>query len=275
MNVRVLVNGRPQAWIAHADRGFRYGDGLFETVLLLSGTAPLWQRHMARLALGCERLGIATPDVTELQRQASQVAADLPRAAVRITVSRGQGTRGYAPQDAVQVTCVVEAAPAPTGRAEDYRDGVRLHGCEIRLASQPRLAGLKHANRLEQVLARSEWSDPEVFEGLMCDADDHAISATAANLFAVLDGVLVTPALDRAGVAGVTRAEVLARRPRAIVRELPRAELLRAKEVFLTSSLRGILPVRAIDTATFAVGPVTRELQSAWSERQWQPEMAP
>ena len=149
-------------------------------------------------------------------------------------------------------------------RAESQ--GIRVRVCELRLAEQPRLAGLKHLNRLEQVLARAEWADPAIAEGLMLDTAGRVVCATMANVFAVIDGALVTPALDRCGVAGVARAEVLATQVRAQVRDLRLDELLDADEVFLTSSVRGILPVQAVGDKVFAPGPVTRALQRHWRD---------
>jgi 4-amino-4-deoxychorismate lyase len=149
----------------------------------------------------------------------------------------------------------MEAAP--------YRDGVRLRLCRLRLAEQPALAGMKHLNRLEQVLARSEWDDPAIADGVLLDASGRVVSTTMANLFAVIGGRLVTPSLERCGVAGVARAEVLAVRE-ADVRDLSPGELLHASELFLSSSVRGILPVQALADTVYVPGPVTRALQSHW-----------
>lgn len=260
---RLLVNGRPGDSLPALDRGALYGDGLFETILFAAGAAPLWPRHMARLRLGGERLRLPLPEEAELFAAACAVSAGLARAAVRLSVSRGVGERGYAPPRAAQPNWVVSAAPASALPADWYAQGIRVRCCALRLAAQPALAGLKHANRLEQVLARAEWDDAQIAEGLLRDQSGHVISATAANLFAVVDGVLLTPALDECGVAGVARAEVLARRE-VVVRRLSWEELMRAEEIFLTSSLRGILPLRQVDDVMFAPGAVARGLQREW-----------
>ncbi|PWK89956.1 aminodeoxychorismate lyase [Fulvimonas soli] len=262
---RMRVNGVAAAAVGAADRGLAYGDGLFETVRFVGAGAPLWARHMERLARGCARLGLPPPDPALLLREARAVGEGLDAAVVRITLTRGEGPRGYAPPAAPSPTRIVAAFPPPPPRAQDYRDGVRVRTCGLRLAEQPRLAGLKHLNRLEQVLARAEWNDPAIAEGLLLDAAGRVVSATAANLFAVLDGELVTPALDRCGVAGVARAEIMAVRA---VREaeLKPDRLAAASELFLSSSVRGILPVRAWDARACAVGPVTRALQRHWRE---------
>lgn len=262
--LRVLVNGCAGGTLDPLDRGLAYGDGLFETVLVIDGRAPLWPRHMARLAEGCARLGLSRPDPGVLADELVAVAVGLPRAAVRITLTRGGGPRGYAPPSATLATRIVAAFAAPVVAAHVQRHGIRVRLCTTRLATQPLLAGIKHLNRLEQVLARAEWDDPAIGEGLLLDAEGRPVSATAANLFLVRDGRLLTPALDHCGVAGVARAEVLAQRRDGLIRELELDDLMHADEVFLTSSLRGVVPVTHLDDRTWPVGPATCALQAHW-----------
>lgn len=260
----MLVDGRLTDMVSARDRGLSYGDGLFETIRFVGEAAPLWSRHMQRLQLGCERLHLPLPGLDVLRREALMVTHGMPQAVLRITLTRGVGERGYAWSPALQPTRIVAAFPMPPLSAAAYRDGVRLHQCAATLAEQPLLAGLKHLNRLEQVLARAEWDDPAIAEGLLCDPHGRAISATAANLFAVIDGCPVTPALDRCGVAGVARAELLDALPQAQVRDLPLETCLQASELFLSSSIRGILPVQAVGDKVFAPGPVARAMQQHW-----------
>jgi len=260
----MLVNGQPQDVVAALDRGLLYGDGLFETVRFVGAAGPLLRRHMQRLVRSCERLRLPVPDPALLWREAQAARGGMAHAVLRITLTRGVGERGYAMPAAPQVTRIVAAFPMPALDPALYRDGVRLHLCGTRLAGQPQLAGIKHLNRLEQVLARAEWNDPAIAEGLLCDMHGNAVSATAANLFAVIDGVPVTPALERCGVAGVLRAELLEAFPRVAVRDLPLAECLAASELFLSSGVRGILPVQAVADKVFAPGPVARAMQAHW-----------
>ena len=266
MIARVLVNGRAEDRVSVLDRGLAYGDGLFETIRFLGAKAPLWPRHMQRLQDGCRRLSLSVPDPAILLAEAQAVSRDLPQSVVRITLTRGTGERGYKPPVSAQATRIVAAFDPPPRDEAACAEGIRVRLCATRLALQSKLAGLKHLNRLEQVLARAEWDDPAIAEGLLCDADGLAISTTAANLFAVFGGVLATPAVDRCGIAGVARAEVLSARPHAQVRPITLKELRRADELFLSSSVRGILPVRELDGQAFAVGAVTRALQSHWRE---------
>lgn len=264
MNARVLVDGRDEARVSVFDRGLLYGDGLFETIRFRSGAAPLWDRHMQRLREGCTRLGLPAPATDLLAREARWVLADADAAVVRIALTRGVGERGYAPPSDSHATRIVAAHPLPVVPVHWYQRGIRVRSCGLRLAPQPRLAGLKHLNRLEQVLARAEWSDPDVVEGLLFDHGGHLVSATAANVFGVLDGTLATPALDQCGVAGVLRAELLDVFPRTVVKPITRDAAMRMEEMFVCSSVRGVLPVRELDGRVLRIGDVTRAAQAHW-----------
>jgi len=270
----VLVNGSPEGMISPLDRGLAYGDGLFESIRFVGAMAPLWCRHMQRLAEGCRRLRMPSPDAAQLWEEASSVRRDLSHCVVRITLTRGVGERGYAPPTAPSPTRIVAAFPAPLVPSENYADGVRVRMCELRLAAQPLLAGIKHLNRLEQVLARAEWSDPAIAEGLLCDGDGRVVCATMANVFAVADDVLLTPAVDRCGVAGVARAEVLQAFPQTQISDIALDTLWRADEIFLSSSVRGIVPVSSLGGRAYAPGNITRRLQQHWQTLGFSMEQA-
>lgn len=263
MSTRLSVDFHDAGTVAATDRGFTYGDGLFETLRVACGVAPLWHRHAARLADGAGRLLMPPPDTDRMHTEVLRLAAGLEDAVVRITLSRGVGERGYALPRDPRPTLVVAASPLALD-AVATEEGIAVRLCELRLARQPRLAGLKHLNRLEQVLARAEWAEPSITEGLLCDTEGHLVCATAANLFAVIDGELLTPPVDQCGVAGVARAEILAAHGARIAHFSP-AELARASEVFLTSAVRGILPVRALGAHAWLPGPVARALQAHWA----------
>lgn len=262
----VLINGAPAATLSVHDRGLLYGDGLFET-LAVSGGRPLhWPRHLARLQRGCARLGIPAPDSTRLWEEALRVAGGAMRAVVKILVTRGQGARGYRPVSG-PATRIVSLHPAPEYPAAHGSAGVAVRWCSTRLGLNPALAGLKHLNRLEQVMARAEWDDPDIAEGLMLDTEGHVIEGTMTNLFAVLGATLVTPDLSSCGVCGITRERILEHaRELGIptrVGVLTPAELAEASEVFLCNSLIGLWPVRSLAGRTLPGGGFAPRLATA------------
>lgn len=266
-----LVDGEIASHVPVDDRGLAYGDGLFETLAMVGGKPRLWQLHMDRLARGCERLNLAPPAQEVLLREAQTVSAGLPRCIVKILLTRGSGGRGYAPPDAPTPRRIVSAHPWPDGLAEARERGVEAVICETRLALQPQLRGIKHLNRLEQVLAAAELANQPGRHGIVRNTEGYVISGVHANLFLVADGQLLTPRMDRSGVHGVLR-DLLLREfaARAERRRVSLALLAEAEELFFCSTLRGIVPVVRLDGASPAprhldIGPVTLEMQ-AWCE---------
>jgi 4-amino-4-deoxychorismate lyase len=259
---RVLVNGESAETLAVADRGLAYGDGVFETLLLDAGQPVWWDLHLDRLQRGCDALGIVAPARDLLRAEAAQLSHGQDRGVLKIIVTRGVSARGYAAPRTLPATRIVSLAPWADVATAPVQHGVEVRWCRTRLARQPLLAGIKHLNRLEQVLARREWDDPSIFEGLVCDTEGLVVSATAANLFVVRDGRLATPALTRCGVAGICREWIL-QHAGVSVEDIGRDAVSRADELFLSSSLRGILPVARLDGHRRAPGPMTRRLQHA------------
>lgn len=257
-----LVNGEIANHVPASDRGLAYGDGLFETIAVRGGHPALWRGHMDRLQRGCERLAIPAPPREVLLRELKTVAAGLVRCVVKIIITRGSGGRGYAPPAACEPCRIVSAHPWPEHMEEAARLGVHGVLCKTRLALQPQLRGIKHLNRLEQVLAAQEMAAHPGKQGLMCNTEGYLISAISANLFAVSGGVLLTPRMDRCGVHGVLRDYILREHTSRCERRRITLDLLReADEVFLCSSVRGIIPLRSVDDLSWEVGPHTRELQ--------------
>ncbi len=249
------------------DRATQYGDGLFETIAIRQGKPRFWKLHLERLLTGCARLGIPLPDASALHEDLAAALAesdlDTAFATAKILVTAGAGPRGYfRPADSATSVLVGLFAAEP-GDGAWYRDGVCARVCQTRLAPQPRLAGMKTLNRLEQVLARAEWSDPTIREGLMLDPDERLICGTMSNVFVVLDQSLVTPAITRCGVSGVMRRHLLAelqnRDINCEVRDIDLAEALSAAEIFVTNSQLGIVPLRQVDEQRFDIGDVTRQ----------------
>jgi len=259
------VDGRPATDLPLSDRGLAYGDGLFETIAVRGGRAKLLPRHLARLGEGAQRLSIDL-DLPALEAELLAFFAELGEGVAKLMVTRGDGLRGYAPPQPSSPRRILLGNPLPSYPASNAEQGVRLFPCVTRLAEQPLLAGLKHLNRLEQVLARGEWQDAAFAEGLMRDVSGRVIEGVFSNLFLVKDGVLLTAELSRCGVAGVMRAEVLEQAAcqgiACEVRDILFDELLTADEVFVCNSLYGIWPVRELAASVWPAGPLTRKLQA-------------
>ncbi len=258
-----LVNGEISSLVETSNRGLNYADGLFDTLVVRGGRPLRWQAHMDRLGVGCERLGLAMPPQAILLREVQTVSAGLPDAVVKIVLTRGGEARGYMPPEDNNCVRIVSAHIYPDGIAELAREGVRARICDIRLAIQPALGGIKHLNRLEQVLASAELRDAGVAEGILLDREDHVISAIAANIFLVMEDRLLTPRLDLCGVRGVVRSQILDEFGDRCEQRRIMVDMLReADEVFICNSVRGIVPLTAIDDQEYEIGPVTRELQT-------------
>jgi len=266
-----LVDGKPAAVVPVDDRGFSYGDGVFRTLAMRQGSAELWPRQYAKLTADCRALDLTPPAAADLHADIQRIAAQMPDCALRITVTRGSGGRGYAMPASVQPRRVVAASTLPDYPVSYCEQGVRARFCTLRLAAQPRLAGIKHLNRLENVLARAEWQDPEIVEGLLLDADENVIAGTRCNVFIVEQGALVTPDLARCGVAGVTRELVLeAAAMHGIacrVETISRKRLEAADEIFLLNSLIGAWPIAKLEQRTwadFVLTPLVRKWLNAF-----------
>ncbi len=265
---QVWVNGLPAAQVEALDRGFQYGDGLFETFLLQRGVPLFWQAHLERLRLGCIRLKLPLPNLDLLRREVEQ-ACRAGEGVLKLIVSRGLGARGYAPPKVPEPTRVVSLHPLPSRLAE-IQCGVKARFCRTCLGINPALAGIKHLNRLEQVLARAEWDNPSVYEGLMCDSEGFVVEGTMSNLFWRRGKKLFTPKLDRCGVRGIVRDWVIARALAwGFAVEKVRARpwvLAEAEEIFLTNSVIGVVPVVALAEQRFAVGPLAEKLKACWQQ---------
>jgi len=265
--VTTLVNGQVSVSLSVTDRGLQYGDGLFETLALRDGEPLLWDRHVQRLGEGCRRLGLPAPEASLLREEVTRIAGSAARAVAKIILTRGTAGRGYRADAASSATRIVQRLPWPAYPVAAGKEGVAVRWCETRLAHQPRLAGMKHLNRLEQVLARAEWQD-DYAEGLMRDTDGLVIEGTKTNLFLVRDdGTVVTPDLSQSGVAGVMRAQILdsaaALGMCCIIQAVTTDMVESAQELFLTNSLIGIWPIRRIEARHYVVGQISQALQAA------------
>lgn len=258
------VDGRPADALSLKDRGLAYGDGLFETIAVRSGKPLLLERHLQRLVEGCRRLALVT-DPELVRSEVLAYAQALGEGVLKLILTRGDSLRGYAADPAAPARRILQGGALPAYPAAHAAQGIQLFPCATRLSEQPLLAGLKHLNRLEQVLARAEWRDSEHAEGLMLDGAGRVIEGVFSNLFLVAGGQLLTADLSRCGVAGVMRGEILAQAqlqgiPVAIT-DISLEQLRQADEVFVCNSVYGIWPVLCCAGMRWSAGPLTRKLQ--------------
>lgn len=262
---RCLVNGQVQGDISCSDRGLLYGDGLFETMAVVNGKLPLWAWHHDRFTRSCARLKLSCPPRAVLEAEIAQLASDVDRAVIKLMLTRGVGGRGYATQADAIPTRILQRHAWPALPDSFWQTGIKAIFCEQRLARQPALAGIKHLNRLEQVLARAEWDDPAIQEGVMTDTDGHIIEAVSHNIFIVAGGTVITPDLQFSGVAGVMRQYILSYLEESgqtvKVTALRKQDLITADGVFVCNSLHGIWPVCELDGKHYPLNGLICELR--------------
>jgi len=264
---RTLINGQSCDSLAISDRGLAYGHGLFETIRLCQGRPVLWEQHMERLRQGCARLDIDVPEHldSELMKEVRHLCGADTEGVIKIILTAGSGGRGYAAPQMTDSQRIVTLFPLPEYPA-DRAEGVSVITCNYRLPLNPQLAGMKHLNRLDQVLARAEWQDTATAEGIVCDVNGKVVEGTMSNLFAVKDGVLLTPVLEQAGVKGILRdfilqnADAMGLESREV--SLTVDEFKQANELFLTNSVIGLWPIKQWDEQRYYKGVTTDVLQA-------------
>jgi 4-amino-4-deoxychorismate lyase len=265
-----FMDGERNGMVSIDDRTVQYGDGLFETIAIRHDEPRLWQYHLDRLARGCECLGIAPPGAEQLYRSLQDALAQSSAASdycvAKIIVSSGSGKRGYGRTRSVEASIWIGVFASTPPPVSSYRDGVDTKLCDTRLATGSATAGLKTLNRLDQVLARSELTGQDLFEGLTMDASGSIICGTMSNVFFVSKNHVSTPTLSKCGVEGVMRRHVIATLEShdidvsdAVV-ELD--DLASVDEIFITNSQFGVLPVRSCGETVWPVGETTRNVMA-------------
>ena len=237
------------------DRAFQYGDGLFETIAVLDGKPALLVKHLHRLKTGLERLKFPAMDLKALEKDIRKYSSQFKQAVLKVTITRGQSQRGYKVPQSPSPTIVFAFTSRNFRLAVDSHCTISIRQCETPVSINPALAGIKHLNRLEQVMARNEWHDQVYDDGLMCDPDGHVIEATSANVFLFKQGALLTPDLSLCGIAGVARETVLEQakeiRIPCKIQDISIGECHDADALFLTNSLSGIMPVDNFESTTY------------------------
>lgn len=260
-----IINGGVDLGISPFDRGLSYGDGVFRTFKVVGGLPIDWPLHYQRLVNDCGAIGIVCPSAEVLMSDIQNLFLPNDNAVAKIIITRGEGERGYAAPAVTMPTRIVIKAEMPALIDTYYKQGIQLFVCKTTLSYQASLAGVKHLNRLENVLARAEWNDPTYLDGLMFDSEGNVIECTSANIFARYGKELHTPLIDRCGIAGVTRQRIinLAHQSmlKPIVKNIQLPELLEADEVIICNSIYGALQVRAIADKKWEMGGLATKIR--------------
>ena len=274
-NLNYLINGSFDHVISPFDRGFAYGDGVFRTMKMVDGLPNSWPLHYQKLVADCAAINIVCPSaellMSDLSLLFSAEASENSQAVAKIIITRGEGNRGYTPPAITAPMRVVTKSVMPQYPEIRFSEGVNLTVCETRLASQAKLAGIKHLNRLENVLARMEWTDTHmtngIADGIMLDSAGNVIECTSANIFARYGDTLMTPSLLQCGVAGITRQRIidlaytLSLKVKVEVIDFP--TLLSADEVIICNSLYNAWQVKTIQDKTIKTGALAANIRVA------------
>lgn len=266
---RWLVNGVANAQVDAFDRGLTYGDGLFETVAIRAGECRFFGAHYARLVVSCRRLHLPVPEQTSLLEGAAQLIGSDSDGTLKIIVTRGVAERGYSLPRVPNPTCIIGFTPERPPVSPEA--GVRARVCATRISANPVFAGMKTLNRLEQVMARAEWDDAGIAEGIMLSVRDELVCGTMSNVFLVAQDQLWTPVLDESGVHGVMRSQVLDLADELGIRcseqRLALSLLGEADDLFFTNARMGVWPVAELDGHRYRRHEITRRLRAGLAQR--------
>ena len=250
------------------ERGLHYGDGVFETLLKLDGEIPFWEDHYLRLSNGCQRLHIGLPKEEWLIDKIDRETRETATTVVKLIVTRGIGGRGLKIPKENQASIFV--FKYPHNRLAGKHKSLDVATCETRLPINRNLAGIKHLNRLDYVLAALELeAKGNSDEGILYDTDGFLVEGIISNLFLCVQDIVHTPSLELAGVEGVMRKQILryfeSQGVKVKVGRFPAQLLIQASEGFMCNSVQGIRPIKSIDQTPLEIGPVTRNLMKLFN----------
>jgi len=264
MSQIVLINGEELPEISVFSRNMQYGDGLFETCIAMNNQILFWPYHFSRLDIGCEKLSIKKIDeIVWFNDIKKALSLSLnKRCVVKLILSRGNSVRGYGYKDNIEPVRVVIISDMTQSL---INKSYVLEYAKSGYHSNPKLAGIKHCNRLEQILARSNLSSNEA---IMLDEQENVISVTQGNIYFVFGNKLLTPKLDRCGVVGSRRSLILelarSLKMKAMESDISINQVQQADEVFISNSVIGIQPVHLIETHKLGKNPLTEKIQKAF-----------
>ena len=251
-----LINGIPQETLPASDRAIQFGDGCFTTARIVAGQVCLLDAHLQRLQQACEKLLIPFVEWAALQREMVELARGNDRGVLKVIISRGSGGRGYSAANCLHPTRLLSVSAWPVRYDGWRREGITLELSPVRLGRNPQLAGIKHLNRLEQVLIRTHLEQTDADEALVLDSEGFITECCAANLFWRQGKDVFTPRLDQAGVNGLMRQFCLQQLAHSGYRVVDvharEAALAEADEMVVCNALMPVVPVRQYGSQRFS-----------------------
>ncbi len=271
------INGKISNSIDIRDRALHYGDGVFETIAVKDKLLEFWKEHYQRLNKGCKILKIKCPSEPFLKKEINKFIKKTihirygSRQVLKIIISRGIGGRGYNPPRNSKPTRILGIYDWPNYPEINFTKGIIMDVCKTRISSQPFLSQIKHLNRLEQIIARSEWQSRNIAESIMLDMNNNVIEGTMSNIFGIKKNIFYTPIIENSGVEGIMRGVILKllkkNKKKYVIKEITLKELLKFEEVFVCNSIFGIWPVIKISKKKFLFGKKTKKIISLLSSR--------
>ena len=264
MDSIAIINGKEQSNISIFNRNFQYGDGLFETCVVNNNQILFWEKHLSRLDIGCRKLKIKNIEeeiwLKDIKKALSLTSKK--NCVLKLILSRGNSQRGYSyPDDILPVRVVIVSEMKNVQAKESFS----LEYASSGYHSNPNLAGIKHCNRIEQILARSSLKRDEA---IMLDENQNIISVTQGNIYFIFGQSLVTPKLDRCGVIGSRRSLILelAESIELNVEEgnVSMNDAKKADEAFISNSIMGIQSVNSIEEYQLPKRLVTKQIKIAF-----------
>jgi 4-amino-4-deoxychorismate lyase len=270
---RVSINGIETQHLPIMDRGLQYGDGLFETIACKDGALQFWDEHIIRIKSGAEKLGIVFPGEDKYFQDIKNLLDQYPdeNCVIKLLLTRGPSDRGYRQAKTPKPTRAALVNPWPDYQEDVItKQGIKVHVCKHPVSTNPVLAGIKHLNRLDNVLARNEWGD-DFHEGFMSDAHGNIIEGTMSNVFFIKNGTLLTPDLGQCGVNGIIRNQILSIAKEndfeTHIRNINIDDIDAMDEIFVTNSIIGIWPVKSVNDSQYSIGNMTRNFETELKQR--------
>ncbi len=252
------IDGQQQELLSVKNRGFSYGDGLFTTAKIVNGKVEMLPQHLQRLIDGCEQLNIPAINFDQLRQELKQVASSFTKAVIKVVITSGEGGRGYSRLGVGPATVVISVTAFPEHYDNWQQTGINLATSKLQLGLNPMLTGIKHLNRLEQVLIRQELDQRSEDDLLVTNINDHIIETSCANIFWLIDERLYSPKIISSGVAGLMRAALLEKLPNTVIKDFVLADLQQAQAMFICNSVMGIVPIKRFNGKLLAVDKINQ-----------------